>query len=275
MRIDRFIRDNCRMQFRSSRRVPTKMKTSTSGLTFNYSIVESIACIHMRRGGFILGTDLEEKQRWFDLLDELEKSTDINAVLLFNEPDALTEDEHSAYLELLLELRDAERGERAERLLAREENAFDQYANKAMGYDKLLVSCLTGDIATPFFGLSLVSDVRLAQEGMRFCLSHADHGIPPVGGLGYLLPKYVGQGRAVHWLLSGGHIEAQAALESGLVNSILDAGTFEAECINWVKKFLERGDAHVQATRRLVYHEKSIFAHYLQKENKLRLQASN
>ena len=241
-------------------------------MTFECQIDEGIACIRLRRGAFVLGTDLEEKQHVLDVFEELERSDEVRAVLLFNAADAYTRREHEHYVASLARLRDSVHWEQATMLLERQDNALDQYALLAARYDKLLVSCLVGEIATPFFGLSLTSDLRLAVPGMRFHLSHVDLGVPPMGGLGFLLPHYIGRGRAAEYLLSGGTIDAHAARELGLVNAILTPDSFETDCVAWVQRILVSGTAHITATRRLIYRDVEAFGAYLQEESKLRRQ---
>lgn len=241
-----------------------------NGLTFECNVTDGIAILRARRGAFVLGTDLEEKQRLFNTLDTLENTDDVKAVLLFNDSDAYTEIEHVRYIESLSQLEKADHRELAVRRLEREDNAFDQYLSIAMRYQKLIVSCLSGEIASPFFGLCLTSDVRLCDETLRFQLSHVEEGVPPIGGLGYLLPKFVGQGRAAEWLLTGGTIKAAEAQQNGLVNTVFETTTFEADCVAWVQNVLKRGDAHIKATRQLLYHDVDAFEAYLKEESRLR-----
>lgn len=241
-----------------------------NGLTFDGTVREGLACIQVRRGAFALGTDLEEKQRLFALLADLEVNDDIRAVLIFNDVDAFSGDEHRRFAGSLTQLQEIDHGEQAKTLLAREDNAFNQYLLQAMRYEKLIVSCLCGEIASPFLGLSLASDARLCDGETQFRLSHVDLGVPPIGGLGYLLPKYVGQGLAAEWLLSGGTIDADTSLRSGLVNAVLHTETFKTECIAWTQHALSKGTAHIKATRRLLYRETDAFGAYMREELKFR-----
>lgn len=234
-------------------------------------ISEGIACLKVGHGAFVLGTSIEDKVSLFNLFAELERSDEVKAVLLFNTPDAFTEVEHRRYIESLTELSDDQHVEQAVRLLGREVNALHQYALMAMRYEKLLVSCLSGEIASPFLALSLTSDLRWAEEDMSFRLSHVNLGVPPVGGLGFLLPKFVGQGQSVEWLVSGGTINADEAHRTGLINAIITSATFEAECIARTKKILDFGVNHIRASRKLIYHDWEAFRHFLRKESEIKL----
>lgn len=245
---------------------------ATQKPTFDCSISEGIACVHARSGAFLLGTELKEKQRLKNLLRKLESADEVKAVILLNAADAFTASEHRRYVESLAQLKANHSSDYARILLERKNNALDQFALLAVGYKKLLVSCLVGEIATPFFGLSLTSDIRIAEEGMHFSLSHVDLDLPPIGGLGFLLPKYIGQSRAAELLLLGGTISAQKSHQMGLVNKILPITRFEADCIKWVRSILRSRSHYVPYTRQLLYYDNSAFEAYLEKESAIRLE---
>jgi enoyl-CoA hydratase/carnithine racemase len=243
--------------------------------TFDCSISAGIACVHATRGAFLLGTDLETKQRLKNLLRDLEINNEVNAVLLINTADAFTATEHRNYVESLEELRKDHDSDSAAIMFEQEDNALKQFDLLALGYKKLLVSCLVGEIASPFFGLSLATDIRIAEEGMHFSLSHVALDLPPTGGLGFLLLKYVSQGRAAELLLLGGTIGAQASYQMGLVNKVFPPARFEADCIDWVHSMLRLGTKHIPYTRKFLYNDCPTFDAYLQKESNIRLKAFN
>lgn len=234
--------------------------------TFDYTITEGIASIRLRKGAFVLGTDLDAKERFLDTFKELGESEEVRAVLLVNDPDVFTKHAHQEFVKSLTA--DAPGGDT--KLLSRQDNAFFQYAMQATSYDKLLVSCLQGEIASPFFALSLLSDLRIAEPNMFFCLSHVDLGLPSVAGLGYLLPRFIGQGHAASYMFAGGKIGTTKAAEFGLINAVVSANSFESECIDWVQKILAQGNRHIAATSRLLHDDIDSFKVYLEKEAKHR-----
>ena len=220
---------------------------------------------------FVFGTDLEEKQRLFDALASFNQRDDVRAIVFFNDADALTEAEHRRYFDTLELLHDDNKDQQATMLLERENHAIDQFLSRVIALDKLVVFCLSGEIATPFFGLSLAGDIRLVNDDTRFCLSHVAQGVPPIGGLAYWLPRFVGQGRAAEWLLLGGTIESTVAMKHGLVTDLLPEATFEAECIKWISNAVERVDG-TPSTRRLLYYDVMAFGRFIHDEAKLREQ---
>lgn len=70
--------------------------------------------------------------------------------------------------------------------------------------------------------LQLAADIRIASDDSRFGFVFARRGIFPEGGSTWYLPRLVGQGKALEWLLTGRLIPADEALASGLVNELVE-----------------------------------------------------
>ncbi|AKQ70648.1 Enoyl-CoA hydratase [Myxococcus hansupus] len=69
----------------------------------------------------------------------------------------------------------------------------------------------------------LPADFRLAAKDSRFGFVFSKRGIYPEAGSTWFLPRIVGLGRALDWMVSGRLIPAEEALGAGLVRSLHDA----------------------------------------------------
>lgn len=68
--------------------------------------------------------------------------------------------------------------------------------------------------------LALACDIRIASETARFGQPELNLGIIPGAGATQRLPRVIGMGRAKHMVLTGEIIDAQRALEIGLVTAL-------------------------------------------------------
>ncbi len=68
--------------------------------------------------------------------------------------------------------------------------------------------------------LALASDLRLAAKGTRIGINFVRLGISPGMGATLTLPRIVGPARAAELLLTGRTVDADEALEIGLVNAV-------------------------------------------------------
>jgi enoyl-CoA hydratase/carnithine racemase len=66
----------------------------------------------------------------------------------------------------------------------------------------------------------LPADYRLAATDTRFGFVFTRRGIYPEGGSTWFLPRLVGLGRAMDWMISGRLVPAAEALAAGLVHSV-------------------------------------------------------
>ncbi|MCY1018199.1 enoyl-CoA hydratase-related protein [Pyxidicoccus sp. MSG2] len=66
----------------------------------------------------------------------------------------------------------------------------------------------------------LPADFRLAAKDSRFGFVFSRRGIYPEAGSSWFLPRIVGMGRALDWMVSGRLIPAEEALGAGLVRSL-------------------------------------------------------
>ncbi|WP_026963006.1 enoyl-CoA hydratase/isomerase family protein [Alicyclobacillus herbarius] len=76
--------------------------------------------------------------------------------------------------------------------------------------------------------LAMACDVRIAVRGAKFGQPEVTLGVIPGFGGSQRLPRIVGQGRALWWLLSGEWIDAEEALAAGLVTQVVEADDLEA-----------------------------------------------
>ncbi len=88
--------------------------------------------------------------------------------------------------------------------------------------EKPVVAGINGVAAGAGFSLTLGCDIRVASRGARFLMAYANIGAPADGGSTYLLPRLIGASRAMELYLASQPTSAQAALEMGLVNHVVE-----------------------------------------------------
>ncbi|MCH7736422.1 MAG: enoyl-CoA hydratase/isomerase family protein [Chloroflexi bacterium] len=88
--------------------------------------------------------------------------------------------------------------------------------------EKPVVAAINGVAAGAGFSLTLSCDIRVAARGARFLMAYANIGAPADGGSTYLLPRLIGASRAMELYFASQPTSAQAALEMGLVNQVVE-----------------------------------------------------
>jgi enoyl-CoA hydratase len=95
-------------------------------------------------------------------------------------------------------------------------------ANHLAGLEKPLIAALNGDAVGLGLELALACDIRVASSEARMGLTQVGDGAMPWDGGTQRLPRLVGRGRAMEMVLTSRLVDAQEALEIGLVNRVVE-----------------------------------------------------
>src|SRR5262245_14491571 len=102
--------------------------------------------------------------------------------------------------------------------------------------EKILICAMHGYSLGGGLQLSLACDIRIATADCQLGLPAIKEGIVP--GLGtFRLPRYIGLGRAKWMVLSGDNIDGHRAYEIGLVDHVVNSGSFDQNVHDLVEKY--------------------------------------
>lgn len=88
--------------------------------------------------------------------------------------------------------------------------------------EKPVIAALRGAAVGVGSTMTLPADFRIASTDSRFGFVFSKRGIYPEGGSTWFLPRLVGMGKALEWMISGRLIHADEALASGLVTEVVE-----------------------------------------------------
>lgn len=235
---------------------------------------ESVAIVKIKSNAFYSLIDIETSRQllnWFDLVSEQE---DVNVILFVNEKGCLG---NTAYEVFVTEQTGKELKKDSAQLLSendllqvrsKEINVLNSLLRTIVNYRKLVISGLHGTVVTPFIGVSLASNLRIASEDLVLSFAHVKYGIHASGALPFFLPKYIGTGKASKYIFEGGEILAHEAVQLGLVNKILPSENFVEDCINESKRLSSMGGTYIRWTKHLLLRDREELINYLHEEEK-------
>jgi enoyl-CoA hydratase/carnithine racemase len=122
--------------------------------------------------------------------------------------------------------------------------------------DKPIIAALNGTTAGAGAVIALASDFRLASENARIAFLFTRVGLTGADmGAAYLLPRVVGQGRALELLLFGDTIDAATAERYGLVNRVLPHDDLLPTAYQWARRLADGPTLGIAMTKRMVNNE--------------------
>jgi enoyl-CoA hydratase/carnithine racemase len=147
-------------------------------------------------------------------LDAVVPDDDVRAVVLSADGKHFSAGADFTFLENLLEMRPSETRQQVY-------THFQGAAKRLYRCPKPTIALIQGAAVTVACELALACDFRVLAEGAYLQESWVRLGImPPLGGL-FLLPRYLGLGRAMNLVLRGERLDAEAALAAGLALEVV------------------------------------------------------
>jgi len=111
------------------------------------------------------------------------------------------------------------------------------------GLEKPVIAAINGAVAGAGLGIALACDLRIASEEARFVVGFLGIGLAPDSAVSLLLPALIGLGRAAEAAFTNAPINAQQALDWGLVNRLVAPEDLAVQAFAWAAD-LARGPVH-------------------------------
>lgn len=242
-------------------------------LTTNFyevTIKDELAIIFLKNDVFELLCNRDYSDLLFETLDNLQHNPKIKALLFLNEPGCYGEKVYDSFLGKLMypetKSKDSEiLNFENRKLWTRENIIINRFVKYISNYKKLCFTVLSGDIVTPFFGLSLATDIRYATPDTYFSLAHNKYGLHPSGGLPYFLVNQLGYSKAIELIFSE-KISSKEALKLGLIAKILPKENYLDLVVEDIKKITKYNNSVLISTKRLSSYVRNSLSDYLEFE---------
>jgi len=107
--------------------------------------------------------------------------------------------------------------------------AFHTFLRGVVDCPVPVVAAVTGWAAGAGMSIVCAADLAVGGRGTRMRPAYPGIGFSPDGGMSWTLPRIVGAGRARHILLTDRILDAQTALDLGILATVVDDGEVRAE----------------------------------------------
>jgi enoyl-CoA hydratase/carnithine racemase len=111
---------------------------------------------------------------------------------------------------------------------------------------------IRGTVAGFGLDLAIACDMRLAESGAAFTSAFARMGLVPDGGSTFILPRLLGPGQALRFLMAGETLSATRACALGLVDEIWPESEFDTSVAAMATSIAGAAPSSVRTIKRLV-----------------------
>jgi len=115
-----------------------------------------------------------------------------------------------------------------------------------------VVAGVRGAVAGAGLAVMLTADIIVASRSTKFVMAYAGIGLTPDCGVSYLVPRAIGQQRALDFALTGRVLSADEALDWGLVTYVVDDDAVEAKVDEIARTWADSAPDALGHTRRLL-----------------------
>lgn len=122
-----------------------------------------------------------------------------------------------------------------------------------------VIAALNGTVAGAGAVIAAACDLRIASERAKIAYLFTKVGLSGADmGASWLLPRIVGQGRALELLMFGDFIDASEAHRIGLYNRVVENGRLAQEARDWAERLATGPSFGLEITKKLVHREASM-----------------
>ena len=137
------------------------------------------------------------------------------------------------------------------RALQAHERSFEMYRPflSVLDIEVPTIAAMNGHAVGGGFGLSLVCDLRIANEDAKYGANFGRLGLHPGMAISYLLPRIIGVPRAAELLFTGRLIRGHEAAEMGLANRAVAADEVMPQAMAMAREIAAKRPAVIRAAK--------------------------
>lgn len=213
--------------------------------TIRYVEQDGVACITLNRPDRLNSFTVQMHEELASALDAADANQEIRAILFTGEGRGFCAGQDLAD-------RAVSPGGEAVDLGATVEQYWAPLVKRLASRDKPVVCAVNGVAAGAGANIALACDIVIAARSAKFIQSFANIGLIPDSGGTWVLPRLIGQARALGLALTAEPLTAEKAELWGLIWKCVDDDVLEQEALSLAAKFAAGPTRGLAATKHLI-----------------------
>ena len=201
--------------------------SETTKESFESKLIENIAIVNLKGQALDIVT-MPATSDYYDLLKSVGDSPELLGLAQISDSQSYSHSAVQALSEFLAQddrlhsVAGRQYGFLHDVIAARFRNSIGRILLALVEFEKPMIAGMHGRISGDYLGIMLAFDARFATAETTFSFDNVRTGIPGSPGITYLMPRYIGIGRALSLIERGATIDAHEALSLGLISEIVN-----------------------------------------------------
>jgi len=229
---------------------------------FTAEMLDEIVILRLKENLLFRATDLSERDKVIDYLDQVTRTDNIKVVVIMSSPEARGSEEYFDFYHRVL----------SSKLYAKDvhrlHNVFSQIILKIADLNKIVIHANNGRVISLFLNFSLACDYRIVADNTVFQNPYYKLGLVPIGGGAFFLPRRLGRSKALEILLSEKDITADEAMELGIVDKVVPQEELEKSALDTARRFTQKPARSLAGIKKLINHSMNDLKDYMDIEYK-------
>jgi enoyl-CoA hydratase/carnithine racemase len=217
---------------------------------------DSLTVLEIKRNAFSMMTQVNEGFKLINWFDTIKSDDTINGVLLLGNPDLFCNAPYEKFLNSISNdelINSSPHNMKSINVDMRKKqiNMLNNLTRTLLEFPKMVITFLNGCIVTPFIGLILAADIKLATNQTSFSFLHKKYGLHPTGALPFFLNASLGISETKKLLYTKDELISDELLSLGLIDEIINFSN-TSEVIEYSKKIVKNNSETFSSTKQLI-----------------------
>ena len=213
---------------------------------FTAERLDEIVILRLKENLLFRATDLSERDKVIDYLDQVSITDAIKVVVFMSSPECKGSEEYFDFYHRALSSRLYDTDVR------RLHNVFTQIILRIVELNKIVVHANSGKVISLFLNFSLACDYRIVADSTVFQNPYHKLGLVPIGGGAFFLSRRLGRSKALEILLSETDITADEAMKLGIVDKVVPQEELEKAAVDMARLFAQKPARSLAGLKKLI-----------------------
>ena len=229
---------------------------------FTAERLDEIVILRLKENLLFRATDLSERDKVIDYLDQVSITDAIKVVVFMSSPECKGSEEYFDFYHRALSSRLYDTDVR------RLHNVFTQIILRIVELNKIVVHANSGKVISLFLNFSLACDYRIVADSTVFQNPYHKLGLVPIGGGAFFLSRRLGRSKALEILLSETDITADEAMKLGIVDKVVPQEELEKAAVDMARLFAQKPARSLAGLKKLINYSMNNLKDYMAIEYK-------